>query len=85
VTAPRPIRVTIDRLVLHGIAEGDAAALERAFRAEIESRLSAGTLDLSAPDGPMRLSMQSAGIPSDLGRRAGVALAQALAPPTGTR
>ena len=63
-TAPRPIRVTIDRLVLHGIAHADAAAVERALAAELQVRLAVpGTND-----------------PAALGRSAGAGIAAALVP-----
>lgn len=77
--APR-IRITIDRLVLKGVAPGDAAAVQRAMTQAIHARL--GQADVAGL-GPNRASLNlavSAGTgPAALGQAAGRALGASIA------
>ncbi|HEX8620589.1 MAG TPA: hypothetical protein VF718_01320 [Allosphingosinicella sp.] len=77
VTARAPVRVTIDRLVLHGVAHADAAAVQRALAAELSFRLAAG----GAPTGGFeraRFDIAPVADPAALGRQAGAALSRSL-------
>lgn len=83
-TAPRPIRVTIDRLVLHGVAHGDAAAVERALTAALQSAALGAEADPFPHGGVLSdLNLTAAGSsdPAELGRSAGAALGARLFPP----
>jgi hypothetical protein len=80
-TAPN-VRLTIDRLVLHGVDRADAAAVRRAFSGALEAML-AGRDDLAAAglgmtDARIRLDLAPAADPASLGRSAGRALGRAL-------
>jgi hypothetical protein len=79
VTAPA-VRVVIDRLVLHGVARADAAAVQRALVAELEARLAGSDPGTQVGD-RLRLDVAPAGDPAELGRSAGAALSRALARP----
>ena len=85
VTAPGPIRVTIDRLVLHGVAHADAAAVERALTAELRARLSAMGPDLPADSAEIQLSIPPTSGAAELGRSAGAGIANSLSAPRGGR
>jgi hypothetical protein len=78
VTGPRPIRVVVDRLVLHGVAHADAAAVQRALAAELRSAL-AGAEPGGGDRESVRLDVAAAADPGALGRSAGKALAGTLA------
>lgn len=78
-TAPPPVRVTIDRLVLHGVAPGDAAAVQRALAAELEAALAGGGPADAVPREHLRLDVATPADPRALGASAGRALGAALA------
>lgn len=78
VTAPRPVRVVIDRLVLHGVDRADAAAVQRALAAQLEAALK-GAEPGAAPGERLRLDVAPAADPRALGASAGRALGAALA------
>lgn len=81
VTAPPPVRVTIDRLVLHGVDRADAAAVQRALAALLRSALAAAAgsgFPASAALPDVRLEVPGANDPAALGRSAGAASAAAL-------
>lgn len=81
VTAPPPVRVTIDRLVLHGVDRADAAAVQRALAAELRSALAApGDRGMSAGGDrtDLSLTVPGTGDPAALGRSAGAGIAAAL-------
>lgn len=81
--APPPIRVVIDRLVLHGVAPADASAVQRALGEGLEAALArARPADLAAPE-PLRIDLPTAADPRSLGLSAGRALARSLAPGRG--
>lgn len=81
VTAPRPVRVTIDRLVLHGIDRADSAAVQRALAAQLRSALAAAA-GSAAPAGADRadlsLTVPATNDPAALGRSAGAGIGAAL-------
>lgn len=81
VTAPPPIRVVIDRLVLHGVDRADAAAVQRALAAEVRSALAraGGSAFAASRDLPnLQLTVGPGGDPAQLGRSAGAGLGAAL-------
>jgi hypothetical protein len=80
-TRPSRIRVSIDRLVLHGVDRADAAAVHRALVGEIASRL--GLADPSAIAGHagrdrLQLTIDATQDAAGLGRAAGGVVADAL-------
>ena len=78
-TQPREIRVTIDRLVLHGVPPGQAAAVERALAAELQARLQGAALPAEGVAASnLRLDIGGSPDPGRLGRDAGAAVAGAL-------
>jgi hypothetical protein len=77
VSGAPPIRVTIDRLVLHGIDRADSAAVERALVAELGAAL-AGAQPAGGGSDRIRLDLAAAE-PGALGASAGRAIGGALA------
>lgn len=86
VTAPAPIRVTIDRLVLHGVAPADAAAVQRALAAALRSAALGATGDRFPNGGDLsdlELNVAGSSDPAELGRSAGAGLGARLFGPGG--
>ena len=86
VTAPGPIRVTIDRLVLHGVDRADAAAVQRALAAQLRSAAlaAAGEQFPHGADLPdLKLTVAGSSDPAELGRSAGAGLGARLFAPGG--
>ena len=77
-TAPR-IRLTIDRLVLHGVDRADAAAVRRALSSELETMLAGADPAALAAAPRLRLDIAPASGPVALGHAAGRALGGAIA------
>jgi hypothetical protein len=73
-------RITIDRLVLQGLAPAEAAKVRHALAAELSTRLSDGALATSdrGDIGHARLSVAPTTAGAELGRAAGRALAGRL-------
>jgi hypothetical protein len=77
--APR-IRLTIDRLVLEGVAPGDAAAVQRAMAQAIEVRLAQADVAGLGPDrASLNLAVSAGTGPAALGQAAGRALGASIA------
>lgn len=86
-TGPR-IRLTIDRLRVHGASRADAAALAEGLQAALEARLAAdsGGLRSGALDHlSLTLPAQSGRGPAATGRAAGHRIAGALGPAGGDK
>jgi hypothetical protein len=79
VTAPRTVRVTIDRLVLHGVDRADAAAVQRALVAELGAAMAGTEPGAGASRDHIRLDVAPAADPGALGHNVGRTLAAALA------
>jgi hypothetical protein len=78
---PQRVRISIDRLVLHGVDRADAAAVRRAMVAALTSHL--GSVDTSTVAPPaghdrVRLTVGSTNGASGLGQSAGEAVAGAV-------
>ena len=81
-TRPSRIRLSIDRLVLHGVDRADTTAVHQALVGEITARL--GRADSSAIAGyagqdRLRLTIGATQDAAGLGKAAGAAVAGALA------
>jgi hypothetical protein len=81
VTGPSRIRVSIDRLILHGVDRADTVAVRRALVGEIAARL--GRADPSAIAGyagrdRLQLTIGATQEAAGLGQAAGGAIADAL-------
>lgn len=79
--APPSIRVRIGRLVLPGIAPGNARAVEHALRTEL-ARLAPGLGHAAGHPGPVALAPLRAATPAGQGREAATRIAAHI---TGTR
>lgn len=80
-TRPARVRVSIDRLVLHGVDRADAAAVQRALSGEIAAHL--GRADTSAiavyaGGNRVRLTVGATDNAAGLGKAAGAAVSGAL-------
>jgi hypothetical protein len=80
-TRPSRIRISVDRLVLHGVDRADTAAVHRALVGEIAARL--GRADPSAIAGfaggdRLQLTIGATQDAAGLGQAAGGAIADAL-------
>ena len=82
-TAPRDVRLVIDRLVLHGVDRADAAAVRRALSGTLEQMLTGSEIDAAGtdPSPRIRLSVPPVTGPASLGREAGRALGRTLLSP----
>ena len=80
-TGPPRIRVSIDRLVLHGVDPAEAAAVRRALSHELQTLLAdadAGALAGAGERARMRLNIGPAGDTAALARGAARAVSGAL-------
>lgn len=74
-SAPQAIRITIDRLVLHGVPPGDAAAVQRALGDAVRAQLAqAGAMPEGFAAARLDLAVAPAAGAAALGRAAGTAL-----------
>lgn len=72
---PQAIRITIDRLVLHGVPPGDAAAVQRALGEAVRAQLAqAGAVAEGFAAARLDLAVAPAAGPAALGTAAGTAL-----------
>jgi hypothetical protein len=78
-TAPARIRLSVDRLTLHGVAPGDAAAVRRALTMAIEARLAGADVAALAGSHPrLSLTVAPGQGPAALGHAAGQAIGTRL-------